>query len=193
VSGSSRITGTGIVVRLPWLRPVAQAVMDAVVDHAVVPPARRRGSPRPAGADQAPVTVLWALGRSTAQVLDALHRLADVPTRWVLVVDGPRLAQVRGTGWPAEMVLDAQEWHRRHPDRPWSAHVAVRRAQLDRDHRPVLVVAVPDPDEAVLDPADVTAALAAATAARPRPAAWRRALAAVERRIDAPSAREVPR
>jgi hypothetical protein len=177
VSGSSRITGTGIVVRLPWLRPVAQAVMDAVVDHAVVPPARRRGSPRPAGADQAPVTVLWTLGRSTAQVLDALHRLADV----------------RGTGWPAEMVLDAQEWHRRHPDRPWSAHVAVRRAQLDRDHRPVLVVAVPDPDEAVLDPADVTAALAAATAARPRPAAWRRALAAVERRIDAPSAREVPR
>lgn len=172
--------------RRPWLRERAGRAVDAVVRvSSVPPPALRPGAwaqGRGAAADDSPVVVVDCTGVGHDPLQALVDRLPEVSAaaggaRFVLVVDGPRLAVGRRAGVVVEHLLDPDAWARRHDPAGWAAYRDERFAQMRSTYRPLQVVTLPSAD------ADE---LARVLVRAPAPRLWRRAWSRAERVLDPP-------
>jgi len=175
-------------------RAAGRIVGWAVEASATPPPGLRPGRDiDPQVLDGRPVVLVLLLGADDAAVQrtaqDLARTTAEGGPRALLVLDGPHFATARRAGVAADHVLSRDEWAQRHPGLPWGDYLDGELARLRRDFATAHVVALPPAGSAALDPAVLAEAMhpPARRGGRAR-AAWDRAVARVERRIDGGSA-----
>jgi hypothetical protein len=143
--------------------------------------------------DGRPVVLVLLLGADAAAVQRTAQHLsrgtAEGGPRALLLLDGPHFAAARRAGVAADHVLSRDEWAQRHPGLSWEDYLDGELTRLRRDFATAHVVALPPTGTTALDPAVLAEAMRppARRGGRTR-AAWDRAVARVERRIDRGSA-----
>lgn len=147
MSAASRVIE--LARRQPWLRERAGRAIDAVVaaSSASPPgllPGRWAGDLGRAG-DRLPIVVVDCTGVDAARLAELVDHLEQVSAavggaRFVLVLDGPRLAAGGRGGVVVEQVVDPTAWARRHDPAGWPTYRRRRFDQLHRTYRPHQVV-----------------------------------------------------
>lgn len=181
------------------LRSAIGTAIGAVFAAAKVPPpGLRHGRVEPPGdPDERPVAIVVLLGASADAVARTATVLADLaagggageglpPLRPLVLLDTPHFAALRREGLPFDHVPPRESWPRRGGGTDYDAHLAWRMRLLRRQYATSTVLTLPPDGVDAVPRAQLLAELAPAGASRAA-VVRRRVVAAVERRVDAPS------